>query len=65
MKDLEKYIQQKVSEALEGSFSDAQIYGIGLIKIEVNGSDVNVEHVAFDQVEDLLEKIAQQKKFLI
>jgi ribosomal protein S6E (S10) len=64
MKDLEKFIQKKVSEALEGSFMDAQVYGVGFIKIEIDGGDIDVQHVSFQDIEETLEKIVNQKKFL-
>ena len=64
MNDLEKFIQQKVSEALEGSFMDAQIYGVGFIKIQIEGTDIEVNHVPLKEVEQELEKAVELTKYL-
>jgi hypothetical protein len=65
MKSIEQLIQQKVSEALEGSFMDAQVYGVGFIRIQVEGNDISVEHVPFDEVDTELEKVVEQKKLMV
>jgi len=65
MKTIEQLIQQKVSQALEGSFMDAQVYGVGFIRIQVEGNDISVEHVPFNDVDKELEKVIEQKKFTV
>lgn len=65
MKTIEQIIQQKVSEALEGSFMDAQVYGVGFIRIQVDGNDISVEHIPFKDVDKELEKVVEQKKFIV
>jgi hypothetical protein len=64
MNDLEKYIQQKVTEALEGSFMDAQVFGVGFIKIQIEGTDITVDHIPLKEIEQELQKVVEQKKFL-
>jgi len=65
MKTIEQLIQQKVSEALEGSFMDAQVYGVGFIKIQIVGNDISVQHIPFDTVDKELENVVEHKKFLV
>ena len=65
IKTIEQLIQQKVSQALEGSFMDAQIYGVGFIRIEIKNNDISVEHVPFDKLETELEKVVEQKKLIV
>jgi len=65
MKTIEQIIQQKVSEALEGSFMDAQVYGVGFIKIQIVGNDISVQHIPFDTVDKELEHVVEHKKFLV
>lgn len=65
MKSIQELIQKKVSEALEGSFMDAQIYGVGFIRIQIVQDDISVEHVPFDDVDKELEKVVEQKKLTV
>lgn len=64
MKTIEQIIQQKVSEALEGGFMDAQVYGVGFLRIQIEGTDISVDHVPFDDIDKELEKIVEYKKFM-
>ncbi len=63
--DLEKYIQSKVQKALEGSFTEAQIYGVGYIKISVNENNLEVEHIPLSEVESEFENFKLLKPFIL
>lgn len=65
MKNIQELIQKKVSEALEGSFMDAQVYGVGFIRIQIVQDDISVEHIPFNEIDRELEKVVEQKKFLV
>lgn len=64
--DIIKYVNEKISEALTGSFEDATNYGVGYIRISINGVDgVTVEHVPFTEMDKEIEKIAEHKKYIV
>lgn len=65
MKTIQELIQKKISEALEGSFMDAQVYGVGFIRIQIVDQDISVEHVPFDDVDKELEKVIEHKKLMV
>lgn len=66
MIDIEKYIQKKITEALEGSFMDAQVYGTGYIKITItNNNDIDVSHIPFDKMDDEFVELEMRKKKIL
>jgi hypothetical protein len=54
--EFEKFIKEKVGEAIEGSFMDATVFGTGYVKVTFVNNDLNVEHIPFDKVEEELER---------
>lgn len=63
---IRQYIQSKITEALEGSFDDALVYGVGFIRISLDDQrDINVSHVSYDEIEKALEEIVERKKYFI
>jgi len=60
--DFEKFIKEKVSEAIEGSFSDAAIFGTGYIKVTFVNNDLDVKHIPFEKIEEELEGVKEFKK---
>lgn len=53
--DFEQFIKEKVTEALEGCFLDASIYGSGYIKVVFENNNLDVKHIPFDTVGEELE----------
>lgn len=63
---IRQYIQSKITEALEGSFNDALVYGVGFIRISLDDQrDINVSHVSYDEIAKALEEIVERKKYFI
>jgi hypothetical protein len=60
--DFEKFIKEKVGDAIESSFMDATIFGTGYIKITFINNDLDIKHIAFDKVEEELEELKEFKK---
>lgn len=62
--DFEKFIKEKVSEALEGCFLDANVFGTGYLKVNFINNDIDIKHIPFDMVEDELENFKEFKKLI-
>lgn len=60
--DFEQLIKEEVTEALEGCFLDASIYGSGYIKVVFENNNLDVKHIPFDTVETELELHKEIKK---
>jgi len=66
MNDLvKKQIEQMVSRAIEDTFSDSLIYGVGFLKVITNGDDLDIQHIPFAELEGELEKVVEFKKFAV
>ena len=62
---LKKKIEQMVSKAIEDTFSDSLIYGVGFLRVTTDGNDLDIQHVPFAELENELEKVVELKKFVV
>lgn len=62
---LKKKIQQMVSKAIEDTFSDSLIYGVGFLRVTTDGNDLDIQHIPFAELEGELEKVVELKKFAV
>jgi hypothetical protein len=62
---LKKKIEQMVSQAIEDTFSDSLIYGVGFLKVTTDGTDLDIQHIPFAELDVELEKVVELKKFMV
>lgn len=62
---LKKKIEQMVSKAIKDTFSDSLIYGVGFLKVTTDGTDLDIQHIPFAELEGVLEKVVEIKKFVV
>lgn len=62
MKWFEELVQQKISEALSGAFTDATTYGQGYIKVIMEDNDISIKHIAWDNIEHEYKDLLDLKK---
>ena len=58
-------VAQMVSEAIDKTFQDSLIYGVGFLRVTTDGNDLDIQHVPFEELEDELEKVVELKKFVV
>lgn len=63
--NLKKRVAEMVSEAIEKTFQDATIYGVGFLRVIINGNDFDVQHVPFVELDVELEKVVEHKKLMV
>jgi pectate lyase len=65
MKDIVQHVKDTVSAALEGSFTDANVYGVGFIRVSLDENrNLVVQHVPFKQLNVELERVVEQQKWI-
>lgn len=62
---LKKKIEQMVSQAIEDTFADSLIYGVGFLKVTTDGTDLDIQHIPFAELDVELEKVVELKKFVV
>jgi hypothetical protein len=61
-----EYIQAKISTAIEGSLTDATIYGAGYIRVSCDATgNMEVIHVPFNELDKEFERVREHRKLLV
>lgn len=62
---LKNKIAQMVSKAIDDTFQDSLIYGVGFLKVTTDGNDLDIQHIPFAELDVELEKVVELKKFVV
>jgi hypothetical protein len=62
--DLKKRVAGMVSEAIEKTFNESLIYGVGFLRVTTDGGKLEVQHVPFAELDIELEKVLEHKKLM-
>jgi hypothetical protein len=63
--DLKKLVSEMVSEAIEKTFNETLIYGVGFLRVTTDGKDLDIQHVPFAELEVELERVIEHKKLMV
>lgn len=65
MKTIKDLIDKQISKALEDTFMDATVYGVGFIRVQFIDNDLSVENISYKEAKQEFEKIAELEKLLV
>jgi hypothetical protein len=63
--NLKKRVAEMVSEAIDKTFQDSLIYGVGYLRVTTDGKDLDIQHVPFAELEVELERVVEHKKLMV
>jgi hypothetical protein len=63
--NLKKRVAEMVSEAIDKTFQDSLIYGVGYLRVTTDGNDLDIQHVPFAELEVELERVVEHKKLMV
>jgi hypothetical protein len=61
-----EYIQTKIAAAIDGSLTDATIYGAGYIRVSCDATgNMEVVHVPFNELDEEFERVREHRKLIV